>query len=98
MWGYSIKDYGAFCKNYLASSFEGWVLDLACGSLAITAETYANILTRPVIFVDQSLKLMRKGKCRLEKLMGHMSENIFFCTQKRFGCHSTPMFPEQLYR
>ena len=38
MWGYSTKDYATLCKESLASSSDGWVLDLACGSLAFTAE------------------------------------------------------------
>jgi SAM-dependent methyltransferase len=78
MWGYSIKDYSTLCKDSLASSSEGWVLDLACGSLAFTAEIYANCSNRPVVFLDQSLNLLRKGKSRLEKLKGKIPENIFF--------------------
>lgn len=78
MWGYSIKDYATLCKDPLASSSGGWVLDLACGSLAFTAGIYANFSNRPVIFLDQSLKLLRKGKSRLEKLKGNISENMFF--------------------
>ena len=78
MWGYSIKDYATLCEDTLASSSEGWVLDLACGSLAFTAGIYANFSNRPVIFLDQSLKLLRKGKSRLEKLKGNISENMFF--------------------
>jgi SAM-dependent methyltransferase len=78
MWGYSIKDYATFCKDSLASSSKGWVLDLACGSLAFTAKMYANCPNRPIVFLDQSLKLLRKGKSRLEKLKGYISENMFF--------------------
>jgi ubiquinone/menaquinone biosynthesis C-methylase UbiE len=78
MWGYSVKDYSALCEDLLASSSEGWILDLACGSLAFTAEIYANCTNRPIVFLDQSLKLLRKGKSRLEKLKGNISENIFF--------------------
>jgi ubiquinone/menaquinone biosynthesis C-methylase UbiE len=78
MWGYSIKDYATLCEDTLASSSGGWVLDLACGSLAFTAGIYANFSNRPVIFLDQSLKLLRKGKSRLEKLKGNISENMFF--------------------
>ena len=78
MWGYSIKDYATLCEDTLASLSEGWVLDLACGSLAFTAEIYANCSNRPVVFLDQSLKLLRKGKSRLEKLKGNISENMFF--------------------
>ena len=78
MWGYSIKDYSALCEDFLSSSPKGWVLDLACGSLAFTAEIYANCSNRPIVFLDQSLKLLRKGKKRLEKLKGNISENMFF--------------------
>jgi len=74
MWGYSVKDYGTLCKNALDSSSEGWVLDLACGSLAFTANIYANFSKRPVVFLDQSLKLLRKGKSRLEKLKSNIIE------------------------
>lgn len=78
MWGYSIEEYSTLCKDSLASSSGGWVLDLACGSLAFTAEIYVDCPNRPVVFLDQSLKLLRKGKSRLEKLKGNISENIFF--------------------
>ena len=78
MWGYSIKDYATLCEDFLASSSGGWVLDLACGSLAFTAEIYANCSNRPVVFLDQSQKLLRKGKSRLDKLKGNISGNIFF--------------------
>jgi len=78
MWGYSIKDYAILCEDSLASSHEGWVLDLACGSLAFTAEIYENCSNRPVVFLDQSLKLLRKGKFRLEQLKGKVPENMFF--------------------
>jgi ubiquinone/menaquinone biosynthesis C-methylase UbiE len=78
MWGYSTKDYSTLCKSSLATSSEGWILDLACGSLAFTAGIYANCSNRPVVFLDQSLKLLRKGKSRLEKLKGKISKNTFF--------------------
>jgi SAM-dependent methyltransferase len=78
MWGYSIKDYAILCEDSLASSHEGWVLDLACGSLAFTAKVYARCSNRPVVFLDQSLKLLRKGKFRLEQLKGNIPENMFF--------------------
>ncbi len=78
MWGYSIKNYATLCEDSLAASSGGWVLDLACGSLAFTAEIYANCSNRPVVFLDQSLKLLAKGKSRLEKLKGNICENMFF--------------------
>jgi ubiquinone/menaquinone biosynthesis C-methylase UbiE len=78
MWGYSVKDYAAFCEDSLSSFSEGWVLDLACGSLAFTAKVYARFSNRPVVFLDQSLKLLRRSKSRLEKLRGNIPEDMFF--------------------
>jgi len=78
MWGYSVRDYATLCEDSLSSFSEGWVLDLACGSLAFTAKTYSHFSNRPVVFLDQSLKLLRRGKSRLEKLSGNISENMFF--------------------
>jgi len=78
MWGYSVKEYAALCKDRLDSSSKGWVLDIACGALAFTAEIYANLPNRPVVFLDQSMKLLRKGKSRIEKLKGSISKNMFF--------------------
>jgi ubiquinone/menaquinone biosynthesis C-methylase UbiE len=78
MWGYSIKEYAKLCEAALSSYSKGWVLDLASGSLAFTAEFYAHRLKRPVVFLDQSLKLLRKAKSRLEKLKGKIPKNMFF--------------------
>jgi len=78
MWGYSVRDYATLCEDSLSSFSEGWVLDLACGSMAFTAKTYARFSNRPVVFLDQSLKLLRRGKSRLEKLRGNIPENMFF--------------------
>ena len=78
MWGYSVKDYATLCEESLDSSPDGWVLDLACGSLAFTSEVYANYLNRTIVFLDQSLKLLRKGKSRIQKLKGKIPGNFFF--------------------
>ncbi len=78
MWGYSTTDYTTLCEEILDASPEGWVLDLACGSLAFTAKLYARRLNRPIVFLDQSLKLLRKAKSRLQKLSGNIPENVFF--------------------
>jgi ubiquinone/menaquinone biosynthesis C-methylase UbiE len=78
MWGYSTKAYATLCEDLLAATPGGAVLDLACGSLAFTEEIYAACLDRPIVFLDQSLKLLRKGKRRLEKRGGKRSQNMFF--------------------
>jgi len=78
MWGYSTRDYPVLCKNALDSSSEGWVLDIACGSLAFTAKLYTGYSIRPVMLLDQSLHLLRKAKSRLLKQSGEMPANMVF--------------------
>ena len=53
----------------LSSSSAGNVLDLGCGSLAFTAKVYSQYTERPVVLVDQSLKMLRMAKSRIMKLL-----------------------------
>lgn len=76
MWGYSVKDYFTLCEKALYSSSSDWVLDIACGSLAFTAKLYAKYDKRPVLLLDQSLKLLRKAKSRLIKSCGKVPDNM----------------------
>lgn len=62
----------------LYSSSTGYVLDLACGSLAFTSKIYAQYNDRPVVLVDQSLKMLKMAKARLIKQKGKIPENIIF--------------------
>jgi SAM-dependent methyltransferase len=78
MWGYSVRAYTTFCQETLASSQQGWVLDIACGSLSFTAKLYSHYFNRLVVLLDQSLHLIRKGKSRLVKLNGRMPDNMVF--------------------
>ena len=78
MWGYSISNYKVLCEGCLKSSSGGWILDLACGSLAFTADVYAKASKGPVVFLDQSLKLLKKGKRRLERRGVDIAGRFFF--------------------
>jgi SAM-dependent methyltransferase len=78
VWGYDTADYHALCRAGLGSSSEGWVLDAGCGALAFTARTYADYTGRPVIFLDQSITLLRLAKARLAKLTGGVPANVVF--------------------
>ena len=60
MWGYATPILNRLCRQALASRSEGWVLDAGCGSLAFTAPSYTGFTGRPVIFLDQSLTLLRR--------------------------------------
>jgi ubiquinone/menaquinone biosynthesis C-methylase UbiE len=78
VWGYSITKYASLAHIALTSSKNGFVLDLGCGSLAFTAKTYVQYSERPVVLLDQSLKLLRIAKARLTKLNGGVPENMIF--------------------
>jgi ubiquinone/menaquinone biosynthesis C-methylase UbiE len=77
-WGYSITNFASFAKAALSSSNTGNVLDLGCGSLAFTAKTYIQNRDRPVILIDQSIKMLRLAKSRLIKLAGNVPDNMIF--------------------
>lgn len=78
IWGYSVLKFASLAHDALNSSKNGNVLDLGCGSLAFTARTYIQYSQRPVVLVDQSLKMLRIAKSRLIKLNGKVPDNIVF--------------------
>jgi SAM-dependent methyltransferase len=78
VWGYSISDFHAFCLDPLRSAADGWVLDAGCGSLAFTAGTYVQYSERPIVLLDQSIKLLRMAKARLMNLHGSVPANMVF--------------------
>jgi ubiquinone/menaquinone biosynthesis C-methylase UbiE len=78
IWGYSVGIFAKITDEALRSGTQGNVLDLGCGSLAFTAKTYVQYSKRPVILVDQSLKMLRMGKSRLIRLHGKVPDNMVF--------------------
>jgi ubiquinone/menaquinone biosynthesis C-methylase UbiE len=78
IWGYSIAKFASLAHDALTSSKNGNVLDLGCGSLAFTAKTYIQYSDRPVVLIDQSLKMLRIAKSRLIKLNGNVPDNMVF--------------------
>ena len=78
MWGYSIKEFGAFCDAALNSSSESWVLDAGCGSLVFTAGSYAAYSARPVLLLDRSVGMLVAAKARLREAAGRLPENGLF--------------------
>jgi ubiquinone/menaquinone biosynthesis C-methylase UbiE len=78
IWGYPIAKFSSLADDALTSSKNGNVLDLGCGSLAFTAKTYIQYSDRPVILIDQSLKMLRIAKSRLIKLNGNVPDNMVF--------------------
>ncbi|MEW6599601.1 MAG: class I SAM-dependent methyltransferase, partial [Nitrospirota bacterium] len=78
IWGYSINIFPRIAGEALRFGMGGKVLDLGCGSLAFTAAIYSQYSGRPVVLVDQSLKMLRMGKSRLIKRAGKVPDNIVF--------------------
>jgi SAM-dependent methyltransferase len=78
VWGYSTSKFASLTYDALRSSKEGFILDLGCGSLAFTAKTYIRYSERPVVLLDQSLKLLRIAKTRIIKLNGIVPDNMVF--------------------
>ncbi|RJP76110.1 MAG: class I SAM-dependent methyltransferase [Desulfobacteraceae bacterium] len=78
IWGYPVKIFHQTASEALHSSQEGHVLDIGCGSLAFTAKTYSQYSERPVVLVDQSLKMLRMAKSRLVKQNGQVPDNLVF--------------------
>ncbi len=78
IWGYSTAKFSSVAHDALTSSNKGNVLDLGCGSLAFTAKTYLQYSDRPVVLMDQSLKMLRIAKSRLKRLNGNVPRNMVF--------------------
>ncbi|MBI5251246.1 MAG: class I SAM-dependent methyltransferase [Desulfomonile tiedjei] len=78
VWGYWTSDYHFLCQEALKSATSGWVLDAGCGSLAFTAKTYATYSERPIVLLDQSIRLLRMAKKRLIQLNGCVPPNMVF--------------------
>lgn len=78
IWGYSIGMFAKITDAALRSDTQGNVLDLGCGSLAFTAKTYIQYSERPVVLVDQSLKMLRMAKSRLIRFHGKVPGNMVF--------------------
>lgn len=78
IWGYSVKIFPQMANEALRSSQNGPFLDLGCGSLAFTARTYSRYNKRPIVLVDQSLKMLRMAKRKIIKQNGNIPEYLVF--------------------
>lgn len=78
IWGYSVKIFSQVAGEAISSSQDGPLMDIGCGSLAFTAEAYSGHTDRPLVLLDQSLKMLRMAKARLLKQKGKIPENVVF--------------------
>lgn len=81
VWGYRIADLAELCRQVLVAS-DGPVLDAGCGSLAFSVDAHAENARKPVVFLDMSLRLLRKARARIERgLRGQGRELEFLALQ-----------------
>ncbi len=78
IWGYPVKIFPQIALEALRSSQNGPLFDIGCGSVAFTARAYSQHNDRPVVLIDQSLKMIRMAKAKLIKLGGHVPDNLVF--------------------
>lgn len=76
-WGLDPARHEAFIERALGSKTDGWALDVAAGSCVASAAAYASC-SRPLIVLDRSLGMLRRGRDRLAGLLGSAPPNIIF--------------------
>ena len=74
-WNNSPRDYARFALDALDQAQGSTFLDAGCGSLLFTARAYLKRDT-PVVGLDQSIAMLRRGRDRLERLAGEAPERI----------------------
>ncbi len=76
IWKNEIANYSNFCQKGISSRKTGWILDAGCGSLLFTAQNYKSEKNRPIVLVDRSIEMLKKGKSRLINSHGNLPENV----------------------
>jgi SAM-dependent methyltransferase len=76
-WGISPSANTDFVAGGLTSGNEGWVVDIAAGSCASSAIAYQRT-SRPLVILDRSLGMLRRGMARLRELHGTVPSHIVF--------------------
>ncbi|HEY8153415.1 MAG TPA: class I SAM-dependent methyltransferase [Myxococcota bacterium] len=76
-WGVAAAAHTDFIRRGLASSHEGWVLDVAAGSCVPSASAYTTT-SRPLVVLDRSLGMLRRGMARLRQLHGALPRHVAF--------------------
>ncbi len=76
-WGVPPATHTDFITRALTSEAEGWVLDVAAGSCVASASAYPKT-SRPLIILDRSLGMLRRGMARLRRLSGAIPPHVAF--------------------
>ena len=76
-WGVEPSAHTDFVASGLASEDEGWIVDVAAGSCASSAAAYPRT-SRPLVVLDRSLGMLRRGMERLRRIHGSVPSNVLF--------------------
>ena len=76
-WGVLPSSHTDFIQDAFDSAQEGWVLDVAAGSCAQSALVYS-ATSRPIVVLDRSLAMLRRGMARLRRLNGEIPARVHF--------------------
>jgi SAM-dependent methyltransferase len=90
-WGVEPAVHTDFITRALCCDAEGWALDVAAGSCVPSASAYPKT-SRPVVVLDRSLVMLRRGMARVRECHGSIPPGLFFlqgdATQLPFRSHS----------
>ena len=76
VWGTTPADYVGFEQRALESDADGWMLDAACGSLVFTGDLFARHLSRRVVLLDHSIRMLRRARRRLEAVCARVPDSL----------------------
>src|SRR5262249_38230308 len=76
-WGVAPLTHTQFISHSLTSESGGWLLDVAAGSCTPSAATYARA-SRPLVILDRSLGMLRRGIARVRALQGAIPPHVSF--------------------
>ena len=76
-WGVPPATHTDFIVRALTFETDGWALDVAAGSCLASASVYPKT-SRPLIILDRSLEMLRRGMGRLRQLSGAIPPHVVF--------------------
>ena len=76
-WGVPPATHTDFIVRALTFETDGWALDVAAGSCLASASVYPKT-SRPLIILDRSLEMLRRGMARLRQSSGAIPPHVAF--------------------
>lgn len=76
-WGVRPIIHTEFITRGISTEGDGWVVDVAAGSCVPSASAYSTT-SRPLVVLDRSLAMLRRGMARLRHIHGRIPPNVAF--------------------